>query len=157
LSPLIVVGGLVLIVASLYWARPVLIPVALAILLTFLLSPADSALQRLGLGRMVSVALLAVMTFCLIGVIGWAISLQVKEFAHNLPGYQGNIKKRIEDLQVGQGTTLDKVRVEFEQLIGDVTTNGAPTEQARQPVLVTVQGGGFPLGCGNCRRWCDRC
>jgi predicted PurR-regulated permease PerM len=146
LSPLVVVGSLVLIVASMYWARPVLIPVALAMLLTFLLSPVDSALQRLGLGRMVSVTLLAMITFSLIVAIGWAISLQVKEFAHNLPGYQGNIKKRIEDLQVGQGTTLDKVRLEFEQLIGDVTTNTPAAELARQPVLVTVQGGRFSSG-----------
>lgn len=85
--PLIVVGMPVLIVASMYWAHPVLIPVALSILLTFLLSPVDSALQRLGLGRVVSVALLAALTFSLIGVIGWAISLQVREFAHNLPDY----------------------------------------------------------------------
>ncbi|HXI84519.1 MAG TPA: AI-2E family transporter [Verrucomicrobiae bacterium] len=146
LSPLVMSGALVLIVASIYWARPVLIPVALAMLLTFLLSPADSALQRLGLGRAVSVALLAIITFSLIGVIGWAISVQVKEIAKNLPSYQGNIKKRIEDLQVGQGTTLDKVRIEFEQLIGDVTTNAPSTEQARQPVLVAVQGGRFSSG-----------
>src|SRR5690242_7102072 len=112
-----------------YWARPVLIPVALAMLLTFLLSPVDSALRRLGLGRVISVALLAMMTFSLIGVIGWAISVQVKEIADNLPSYQGNIKKRIQDLQVGQGTTLDKVRVEFEQLMGDVTTNAASAGQ----------------------------
>jgi len=145
-SPLVVVGALILIIASMYWARPVLIPVALAMLLTFLLSPADTALQRLGLGRVVSVALLAVITFSLIGVMGWAISVQMKEFAHNLPGYQGNIKKRIQDLQVGQGTTLDKVRIEFDQLIGDVTTNAVSTGQAREPVPVTVQGGRFSTG-----------
>ena len=115
-------------------------------LLTFLLSPVDSALQRLGLGRVVSVALLAALTFFLIGVIGWGISLQVKEFVHNLPSYQGNIKKRIEDLQVGQGTTLDKVRIEFEQLIGEVNTNATSAEQARQPVLVMVQSGRFSTG-----------
>jgi len=51
LSPLVMVGTLLLIVASLYWARAVLMPVALALLLTFLLSPIDSALQRVGLGR----------------------------------------------------------------------------------------------------------
>jgi predicted PurR-regulated permease PerM len=145
-SPLIVAGTLVLIVASMYWARPVLIPVALAMLLAFLLSPVDSALQRLGLGRLVSVALLAVMAFSLIVVIGWAISVQVKEIANNLPSYQGNIKKRIEDLQVGQGTTVDKIRLEFEQLIGNVTTNAPSAEQARQPVLVIVQGGRFSSG-----------
>jgi predicted PurR-regulated permease PerM len=148
LSPFIVVGTLLLIVAAMYWARPVLIPVALAMLLTFLLSPADSWLQRLGLNRVVSVALLALITFSVIGVTGWAISVQMKEFADNLPSYQGNIKKRIEDLQVGQGTTLDKVRVEVEQMIGAATTNApsASAEPVRPPVLVTVQGSRFSTG-----------
>jgi predicted PurR-regulated permease PerM len=146
LSPLVVVGTLVLIVASLYWARAVLMPVALAMLLAFLLSPCDSALQRLGLGRVVSVTLLAVLTFLLIGVIGWAISVQVKEFANDLPGYQNNIKKRVEDLQVGKGTALEKARATLEQLIGDVNTNAPPAEQVSKPVLVTVQGGRFSSG-----------
>ena len=145
-SPLVSLGALVLIAASMYWARQFLIPVALAMLLTFLLSPVDSALQRLGLRRVVSVALLAVMTFSLIAVIGWAISVKVKEIAINLPSYQGNIQKRIDDLQVGQGTTLDKLRLEFEQMIGNVTTNAPSAEQAGQPVLVTVQGGRFSSG-----------
>jgi predicted PurR-regulated permease PerM len=146
LSPLVMLGTLILIIVSMYWARSVLIPVALAMLLTFLLSPVDSALQRLGLGRVISVALLAVMTFSLIGVIGWAVSVQVKEIASNLPSYRGNINKRIEDLQVGQGTTVDRIRIEVEQLIGNVTTNAPSAEQARQPVMVTVQGGRFSSG-----------
>lgn len=165
LSPLVVVGTLVLIVASLYWARVVLMPIALAMLLTFLLSPCDSALRHLGLGRLVSVTLLTVLTFSLIGIIGWAISVQVKEFASDLPGYRGNIKKRIEDFQVGKGTALDKVRatveqvivdvetiappaekVSNEQVVGDVNTNAPPAEQVSKPVLVTLQGGRFSSG-----------
>jgi predicted PurR-regulated permease PerM len=139
-------GTLVLIVASLYWARPVLIPVALAMLLTFLLSPVDTALQRLGLGRVVSVVLLAMLTFSLIGVIGWAITVQMKDLANNLPSYQANIKKRVEDLQVGKGTQLDKVRTAFEQLLGEEDANASPSEKAVQPVRVMVQGGRFSSG-----------
>ena len=52
---------LVLAVACLYWARPVLIPVAVAILLTFMLGPAVSLLQRRGLSR--TPAVLIVVTF----------------------------------------------------------------------------------------------
>ena len=121
-------------------------PVALAMLLTFLLSPCDRALQRLGLGRTVSVSLLAVLTFSLIGGIRWAASVQVKQFANNLPSYHENIKKRIEDLRVGQGTTLDKVRTEFDKVVGDVNTNTPASEQATKPVPVTVEGGRFSSG-----------
>jgi predicted PurR-regulated permease PerM len=146
-SPLIVLGTLVLIVASMYWARPVLIPVALAMLLTFLLSPVDNALQRRGLGRVASVALLAVLTLSLVGVIGWAITVQVEEFANNLPGYQANINKRVEDLKIRKGTTLDKVRTEFEQMTTIVTSTTAPSAaEGTQPVLVTVQLDRFSTG-----------
>ena len=48
------VVGLV-IVLGLQWGRPVLIPIALAVLLTFLLNPIVRILQRRGLGRVFSV------------------------------------------------------------------------------------------------------
>ena len=48
-------GILALVVAGLYWLQAVLIPLALAVLLTFLLSPVVSTLQRRGLGRVPSV------------------------------------------------------------------------------------------------------
>ena len=47
---------------------------------------------------------------------------------------------------MGQSTTLDKIRLEFEQLIGNVNTNAPLVEQARQPILVTVQNGRFSSG-----------
>jgi predicted PurR-regulated permease PerM len=84
----------------------------------------------------------------LIGGIGWAISVQMKGFANDLPGYQSNIRKRVADLQVGKDTPLDRIRATFEQLIGEMDTNAAPAEQASKPkpVLVTVQGGRFSSG-----------
>ncbi len=138
-------GALVLGVASLYWASPVLIPVALSILLAFLLSPIDNALRRRGLGRGLSVALLAVLALVVVAAISWGTSIELKDFFHNLPGYQGNIKKRIADLQIGPGTALDKVRIEFAQLMREVTTNTAAPEAA-QPILVTVRGDRFTGG-----------
>jgi len=54
-------ASFVLVIACLSWARVVLIPVALALLLTFLLNPVVSALQRLGLGRTPPVILVVVL------------------------------------------------------------------------------------------------
>ena len=48
-------GILALVVAGLYWLQAVLIPLALAVLLTFLLSPVVGTLERRGLGRVPSV------------------------------------------------------------------------------------------------------
>src|SRR5580765_6833658 len=76
LPSLIAVATFLLIIASLYWAQAVLIPVALAILLTFLLSPVAGALERIALGRLPSVILIVVVTFSLLGGIGWIVALQ---------------------------------------------------------------------------------
>ena len=67
LPSLIAIATFVLIIASLYWAQAVLIPVALAMLLTFLLSPVADALERIALGRLPSVILVVVLAFSPLG------------------------------------------------------------------------------------------
>jgi predicted PurR-regulated permease PerM len=142
-SSLVVAGTLVLVVAALYLARVVLVPVALAMLLTFLLSPCDRWLRKRGLGRGLSVAVLALFTLVVVCMITWAISVQARGFAADLPSYQENIKKRVADLQVGKGTALDNIRSAFEQALGEVSATAPAAEQAAKPVVVTVQGGRF--------------
>src|SRR5678815_2108280 len=85
---LIALGNVVLIIASLYWAQAFLIPVALSILLTFLLSPVAGALERIALGRLPSVILIVVLTFSLLGGIGWIVTLQFGGLANELPKYR---------------------------------------------------------------------
>jgi len=53
--PLIILGGVVLVTASLYFAQKVLVPLALAVLLAFILAPVVDILQRRGLWRVPSV------------------------------------------------------------------------------------------------------
>ena len=71
----IVFGNIVLVVACLYWAQSVLIPVALSILLTFLLSPVASSLERAGLGRLPSIIVIVVLAFSLFATIGWIVTI----------------------------------------------------------------------------------
>ena len=52
LKPLITFSGCVLVVACLYWGQAILIPIALAVLITFLLGPLVSALRRLACLRL---------------------------------------------------------------------------------------------------------
>jgi predicted PurR-regulated permease PerM len=92
-------GGLVLVTACLYWARQVLIPVSLAVLLAFVLMPAVSALQRRGLGRLPSVILVVVLARLLLGGTGYVISRQLDNLVSNLPNYRGEIIKKVEALR----------------------------------------------------------
>ena len=80
----------VLIIASLYWAQAVLIPVAVSILLTFLLSPVSDSLERLGLGRVFSVVLIVILAFSFLAAVGWVVTLQLTSVANEIPTYKKN-------------------------------------------------------------------
>ena len=56
-----VLASLVLVIASLYWAKAVLVPLALAFMLTFLLQPLVAALHRRGLGHTPAVILVVLL------------------------------------------------------------------------------------------------
>ena len=82
----------VLIIASLYWAQAVLIPIAVSILLTFLLTPVADSLERLGLGRVFSVILIVILAFSFLAAVGWIVTLQLTSVANELPTYRQNIE-----------------------------------------------------------------
>ena len=95
--------GLALIatVAALYFARDVLIPVAVAALLSFLLAPAARRLEHFGLGRGIATLLVAVFAFTIIGAVGWIVTNQAVSLAAKLPEYRVNITKKIRTLKGG--------------------------------------------------------
>src|SRR5438552_12171375 len=90
---------LVLSVACLYWARPVLIPIAAAMLVTFMLGPAVTALQRRHLPR--SAAVLVVITGAALLLCGafWLVGSQVMQLLAELPAYQDNVARRITEVR----------------------------------------------------------
>src|SRR5512132_2287686 len=92
-------GIIALVVAALYWLQAVLIPMALAVLLTFLLSPVVGTLQRRGLGRVPAVLVTVVLALSVLGGIGWTLTRQLVTLADDLPQYRVNIHQRISDLR----------------------------------------------------------
>src|SRR5574341_26975 len=80
--PYLIGAGILPVVAALYWGRGVLIPIALACLFTFLLSPIVDALERTGLGRIrggrvIAATLVVVLVFSALGGAVWVIAPQV--------------------------------------------------------------------------------
>jgi len=121
---LLVLFGLVLVTACLYWARTVLIPLALAILLTFVLTPAVSALQRRGLGRLPAVLIVVLLALLLLGGIGYVVTRQINGLAANLPNYKDEIVKKVETLRgAGEGGFLGKVRSFFGEVSDKLMEN----------------------------------
>jgi predicted PurR-regulated permease PerM len=87
-----------LVVAILYFARDIFIPVTLAVLLSFLLAPAVRWLRRLRMGRVVAVAVTVLAAF--LAILGFAaiITQEVSSLAQGLPEYRQNIEAKIHSL-----------------------------------------------------------
>jgi predicted PurR-regulated permease PerM len=140
LPSLIALGNVVLIIASLYWAQAILIPIALSILLTFLLSPVAGALERIALGRLPSVILIVVLTFSLLGGIGWIVTLQFGSLANELPTYRKNIRQKIADIrEAGKGGALEKVQKTAEDVKEEFQKNDEPARVQEKPREVVVK------------------
>ncbi len=140
LSLCLFLSSLVLIVGILYWARDVLIPLALAVLLSFILAPVVTLLRRRGLGRTLSVVLTVVFTFALLGAIGAMITIEFRSLANDLPKYRQNIRKKISDVRLaGKGGSIEKVQETVKDVINEIKKEdpAAPKLATAVPVVVT--------------------
>jgi len=110
-------AGTVLVVAVLYWAQMILIPLALAVLLTFVLAPVVSGLQRWGLNRSLAVSIVVLLTLLLLSGTAWLAAVQVRNLADELPQYRANIRQKIRDLRnLQRGGVLEKLS----NMVGEV-------------------------------------
>jgi predicted PurR-regulated permease PerM len=89
----------VVVVAALYLGHEVLVPIVLAMLLSFVLSPLVTRLQRLGLWRVPSVLVTVIAALAVIGGIGTVIGTQAASLAADVPRYAQTIQTKIEGAQ----------------------------------------------------------
>jgi predicted PurR-regulated permease PerM len=96
-SSRIVAAGIIL--ALLYLGRSVLIPLALAIMLSLLVAPLIRALRRLRIGRASSVLVaVAALTLLCVGIAA-ALGTQVLHIAESLPQYESNVQRKLKTLE----------------------------------------------------------
>ncbi len=96
-----------MIVATLYFGREILVPIALAILLSFVLAPLVGALQRIRVPRGLAVVSVVVTAFALIFAIGSLLAAQLTQLAGDLPRYQSTMSDKIQSFRettAGRGT-----------------------------------------------------
>ena len=123
-------AGCVLVVGVLYWAQAVLVPMALAILITFVLTPPVSWLER-WIGRAPAVLVAVTLVFTILGLAGWGLARQLDHLAGDLPGYRVNILSKIADVRgAGKGSSVERLQETIEEIktnIGQTAeTAGAP-------------------------------
>ena len=96
LWPIATIG---VIVAVLYFAREVFLPLAIAVLLTFALAPLVSLVRKIGIPRIPAVVLVVALAVIAISAFSALVATQVAELASNLPTYQTNILSKIQGLK----------------------------------------------------------
>ncbi len=92
-------------VASLYLARDILMPFALAVLLSFMLAPLVRRLQRWYVPRGLAVISVVIFAFGVIFILGSVMVSQVNQLASDLPRYQSTLREKIQSLRIAAGTT----------------------------------------------------
>ncbi len=91
-EPLLVLGFALL---TLYFARDLLIPFAMALTLNFLLAPAVIQLEKLRIRRIPAVILVVITASAILGGVGWVVARQVLGVASDLPNYRANIHDKL--------------------------------------------------------------
>jgi len=90
----------VAIIAALHFGQDIFIPVAAAVLLSFILAPLVRLLRRIYIPRVPAVLLVVTIAFLVLsGVFGVVVS-QIRDLANNLPRYEYNLRSKIRDIDI---------------------------------------------------------
>ena len=99
LSTLVAIAVGAIVVATLYIAQEVLVPITLAVMLSFVLSPLVDVLRRLGLWRAAAVAVSVLVALGVISLIGALLGSQVATLAADVPSYVEAVQSKVERIQ----------------------------------------------------------
>jgi predicted PurR-regulated permease PerM len=138
-----------IVVAALYFGRPVLLPLAVGVLFAFALAPLVGRLRRIGVGRILAVLVAATLAIGITSAVGLYIATATVEVAGELPRYQTNLIEKIRSIR---GTAMGGGAVERasellktlrEQLVakGEVpaVVESRTPDQGKEPVPVQIQ------------------
>jgi predicted PurR-regulated permease PerM len=129
-------GGTGLVVGVLYLGRPILVPLSLAVLFTFILTPLVKAVQSSGLGRVPSVLLVVFLTLLVAAMIGWGVGAQLNKLATELPTHTQEVRERIASLREAASGRFSRLFRMYHEA-GESTTLKTPNAvSATPPILV---------------------
>lgn len=118
-------------VAALYFARDIFVPLALAVLLAFLLEPLARRLERWHLGRVFSGIAAVSLAIVLASAMALVMTHQLGELGSRLPQYETNVHEKLRELRKGDNNIARRTIKSFEGFRNDlVSTNLATTNSA---------------------------
>jgi len=126
------------VVAALYFAQAVLVPLAVAILLAFLLAPVVCLLERWRAGRILAVVLAVGTALAVLGTIGWVVEQQFVQVAEKLPDYRENIQSKLRRFQGAAGGSFSKAAKGVEETLKSVAGTQSSTAPSAIANLTTA-------------------
>lgn len=125
----------VVVIAALRLAEDVLIPLALAMLLTFLLAPISLRLQRWGVNRLLAVIVTVVVGFAVLGGLLYVVFEQLLELVHELPQYRDQLIHNVSTLAGALRGGMGRIA----SLIAELSSDLKKVEPARVHALPQVE------------------
>ncbi len=115
----------VLVIAGLYLAQEILLPFALAILLSFLLAPLVLRVERWGAGRAPAVCLVVVFAVGVLGGLTWVVGEQFVQVSADLPRYKENLIHKIRSARGSTTETLGRAKQTIEEIGAELSEEKA--------------------------------
>jgi len=139
--------SVVAVVAALYFARDVLIPCVLAILLGFFLHPLAARLERWGLPRALAVILVVALLLGAVAGTGWVVAGEAAEITSRLPEYRENLERKLAPVRAKLGEAAETVQKIGEPVpAGEAVSHGEEKPSKVQVVPTTPSAFEFLVG-----------
>jgi predicted PurR-regulated permease PerM len=134
-----------LLIAALYFGREIFVPIALAILLSFVLAPLVGLLQRARIPRAFAVVSIVVLAFMIIFGLGTLIANQLSQLAGDLPVYQSTMREKIKSVRgaTASSGTLERAADMLQELSRELDK---PKDDKSARDSIARLGGSNPAG-----------
>lgn len=113
---------LIAVIAALYLAREILVPLAFAVTLALVLSPAVGWLQKVHIRRLPAVLAIVLVLVTATGAVGYVIFNQLVQVVSDLPAYRENIDNKIKALRAPKKGSLGRAAQSVQELGKELAT-----------------------------------
>ncbi|HLX86155.1 MAG TPA: AI-2E family transporter [Terriglobales bacterium] len=126
-SRLLTLIAIVVVIVGLYFGRQVLIPLALAVVLAFLLTPVVGWLEKCRFGRVPAVLIVLTLAFVGFSSLGWLVAGQLMTIVDQLPSYESTLHHKIQSVRLPDGGRLKKATNTVAELSDDLSAASQST------------------------------
>ena len=153
-TPVLTLIATILSVATLYFARSILVPLALAVLIAFILSPVVTWLEKIHFGRVVAVGVVSILFISSTAGLAWVVTHQLLDVADKIPDYKENIKDKLSVVRSMRDGRISKATGTVSELGSEISAAATPAQPANSaahqrsrpmPVVVQTQSDPFSM------------